>query len=80
MFATYLSSSNANEYNDVVAKKLAQTYLPINIIDAIFWTWGILTLKYTSGDVIRENIMQENHIHDENDLDHQNIGIGTIRR
>lgn len=82
MFATYLTGSNANEFNDVVAKKLAQTYLPINIIDALFWTWGILTLKYTSGDVVRDNIMQPDNNHDENDLDHQNvgIGIGTIKR
>jgi len=68
-----------------VAKKLATTYLPINVIDAIFWVWGLMTLKYTVGDVVRDNIMRESDgKYDANDLDHNygqgTAGIGTIRR
>lgn len=63
-----------------MAKKLAQTYLPINVIDALFWIWGLMTLKYTSGDVVRDNIMKEDSNNDENDLDHQRgTGLGTVR-
>lgn len=63
-----------------MAKKLAQTYLPINFIDAVFWVWGLLTLKYTSGDVVREGIMGGDPL-DDNDLDHQGkLGFGTLKK
>lgn len=63
-----------------MAKKLAQTYLPINFIDAVFWVWGLLTLKYTSGDVVREGIMGGGPV-DDNDLDHQGKpGFGTLKK
>jgi hypothetical protein len=58
VFATFLAGANTTDFYDGVAKKLAQTYLPINIIDALFWVWGLMTLKYTSGDVVRDNIMK----------------------
>lgn len=39
-----------------------------------------MTLKYTSGDVVRDNIMKEDSNNDENDLDHQRgTGLGTVR-
>jgi hypothetical protein len=83
VFATYIAGADANSFIDFTAKKLAQTYLPINLIDALFWIWGLMTLKYTSGDTVRENIMkQDDNSYDENDLDHQqnNQGVGTLRR
>lgn len=52
-----MAGADANTFNDMIAKKLAQTYLPINIIDAIFWFWGLMTLNMT-GDVVRDNIMK----------------------
>lgn len=81
VFATYLAGADANTFSDIVAKKLAQTYLPINIIDGLFWFWGLMTLN-TSGDLVRENIMKHDAgDYDENDLDHQqNLAIGTIKR
>lgn len=57
VFVTYLAGADANTFNDMIAKKLAQTYLPINIIDAIFWFWGLMTLNMT-GDVVKDNIMK----------------------
>lgn len=80
VFATYLGGANTTDFMDQIAKKLAQTYLPINIIDALFWIWGLLTLKYTSGDTVRDNIMGGHGEHDANDLDHQaGLGLGTIK-
>jgi hypothetical protein len=67
---------------DYVAKKLAQTFLPINVIDMFFWIWGLLTLKYTGGDTVRQQIMEDNdNVNDENDLDHaaNNTGLGTLK-
>ena len=55
--AVYLGNSDASDFNDIVAKKLIQTYLPINIIDGIFWIWGLLTLAYYNGDKIRDMIL-----------------------
>jgi hypothetical protein len=43
----------------MVAKKLALTYLPINLLDGILWIWGIATLSYTTGDNVRDNIMKQ---------------------
>lgn len=82
VFVTYLSSSDGTDFNDYIAKKLAQIYLPINFIDAIFWVFGKLTTKYDTGDTVRGNIMGEDpNVYDANDLDHQqNIGIGTIKK
>ena len=63
----------------MVAKKLLQTYFPINIIDAVFWIYGMLTLRHTGGDIIREGIMEGNEDNqDENDLDNRG-GFGTLR-
>lgn len=59
VFITYLSNSDASDFYDYVAKKLAQIYLPINIIDAIFWMCGKLTTKYDTGDTVRGHIMQQ---------------------
>ena len=56
----YMANSEANKFEDMIAKKLLQTYFPINIIDGLFWIWGMLTLKHASGDTIREGIMRGN--------------------
>ena len=57
---TYLADSETTQFEDMVAKKLLQTYFPINIIDALFWIYGMLTLRHTGGDIIREGIMEGN--------------------
>ena len=75
----YLSNTEASDYEDMVAKKLLQTFFPINIIDGLFWIWGILTLRYSRGDSVREGIMEGNDVDDENDLDQRENGIGTIQ-
>ena len=51
VFAVYMSASSNSTFNDEVGKKLAQTFLPVNIIDGIFWIWGLATLKLHRGDV-----------------------------
>lgn len=56
----YLADSEKNEFEDVIAKKLLQTYFPINIIDGLFWIYGMLTLRHAGGDTVREGIMEGN--------------------
>lgn len=55
----YLSNSDKESFNDLVAKKLLQTFLPINALDAIFWIYGLLTLAYANGDKIRDILINE---------------------
>lgn len=59
VFIVYISGSGAETFWDEVAKKLAQTYFPVNIIDAIFWIWGLSTLKFHKGDTVRDGIIKE---------------------
>ena len=80
VFAVYISASEATTYWDEVGKKLAQTFFPVNIIDAVFWIWGLSTLKFHRGDTVRDGIINEGGSQDENDLDHYaERDIGTIK-
>ena len=76
----YLANSESSQFNDMVAKKLLQTFLVINVIDGLFWLWGILTLRHSGGDSVREGIMEGNQENEEdyNDLDNRQ-GFGTVR-
>ena len=38
---------------------MLETYLPINVIDGLFWVWGLLTLAYANGDKIRDMLLSE---------------------
>ena len=40
-----------------MGKKLLQTFLIINVIDGIFWVYGLLTLAYANGDKIRDMLL-----------------------
>jgi hypothetical protein len=53
VFMGYVGGDN-NQAVDVIAKKLAQIYLPINVIDAIFWVFGFISLRINIGDNIHE--------------------------
>ncbi len=41
----YVGGAEGNTATDMVAKKLAQVYLPVNLIDALFWVFGLVTLR-----------------------------------
>ena len=61
----YVSGAEDNTATDMVAKKLAQIYLPVNIIDALFWIYGLITLRIKSQDNIYESalgIMERDYI------------------
>lgn len=64
-----------------MGKKLAQTFLPVNIIDGMFWLWGLATLKLHRGDV-RDGIIGDEKENSDNlnDLDnYARQNIGTIQ-
>jgi hypothetical protein len=41
---TYIQSGKAENFIDIVAIKLLQTFICINVLDFLFWLWGYLTL------------------------------------
>lgn len=57
VLAVYLSGREASTFKDQVAKKLAHTFFPINIIDGLFWIWGLVTIEHAKGDVVRDDII-----------------------
>lgn len=69
VFFAYLSSGNdTNSIADVVAKKLAQTFLFVNFVDGIFWTYGLKGLKIQIGDTIHEEAFGIRERDDRNDI------------
>lgn len=49
-------AGNEGSFNDVVAKKLLQVFLAVNILEFILWLFGLNTLKYENGDKIRDTL------------------------
>lgn len=54
VFICYVSGSNSDSMLDVVARKLAQTFLFVNVLDAAFWVYGFRTLNISSGEDVYE--------------------------
>lgn len=50
-FLGYLGGGDDSQA-DAIARKLAQTFLIINMIDALFWIYGFFTLRINIGDTI----------------------------
>lgn len=42
---------------DVVAKKLAQVFLFVNVLDAGFWIYGYKTLRIATGEDVYERAL-----------------------
>ena len=55
----YLANTgNDNEsYHQILGKTLLAIFIPVNILDILFWLWGLLTLTYENGDKIRDALM-----------------------
>lgn len=47
-----MRGSNSDSAVDAVAKKLGQLYLFVNIIDGLFWFYGLRSLKINLGESI----------------------------
>ena len=77
----YLGNSDLSGFEDIVAKKLLQTYLPVNVIDGLFWIYGLLTLAYANGDKIRDMLINENEREDlkEEQEEDNEYNMGTIK-
>lgn len=55
VFLAYITSGNdTNTMVDNVAKKLAQAFMFVNVVDGLFWLYGLMGLKIQAGDAIDE--------------------------
>lgn len=53
-FGYVAGGADSNSIVDSVAKKLGQVFLIVNIVDGLFWVYGLLGLRITIGDSIHE--------------------------
>ena len=51
--AKFLSNDFRETFYDIGAKKMLIIFIIGNILDILFWGWGLLTLRVESGDVVR---------------------------
>jgi hypothetical protein len=52
----YLISGNVSEYIDVYAKITLTVFIVVNILDVLFWIWGMKTLDHEKGDQVRDTL------------------------
>jgi hypothetical protein len=60
---TYVANSGKDNqgYHGVLAKSLLMIFIPVNILDLLFWLWGLMTLTYENGDKIRDALMSKDN-------------------
>lgn len=58
--AIFFTNHFSNNFYQVAASRLLQLFIVANIIDLLFWLWGLLALRYENGDVIREGLIDAN--------------------
>lgn len=79
----YFQNSDSSSYNDVMAKKLLQIFMAINMIELVLWVFGILTLKYENGDPIRDSLLNfgknDSFLEEPREFESNIKGFGTIK-
>lgn len=78
------SSENLTDFKDQMALRVLLVFIPVNIVDFIFWVLGLRTLAHENGDRIRDALFsgesrdkngnQPETFQEDNDADR----IGTI--
>ena len=78
--ATYIRNSKYSSYNDMEAKKLLLLFVILNIVELVFWGFGLYTLKGENGDV-RDSMMNHRFsAEDDNPYGGEDDGgIGTLK-
>jgi hypothetical protein len=58
VFIAYVGGAGSSDTsNDLVAIKIAQTFIPVNIIDGIFWVFGYVSLHIRSQEELYEQAL-----------------------
>lgn len=56
----YLGGRTSGDFYDIGANRLLQMFLVGNVVDILFWLWGLMALRYENGDLIREELIDAN--------------------
>lgn len=57
--AKLISNDFPETFYYIGAKRMLYIFMIGNLIDVLFWGWGLLTLRVESGDVVREGLAEE---------------------
>ena len=55
---TYLQVGKMTDYKDIKAKKTLAIFIVVNVLDLLFWLWGLKTLGYENGDPVRGQLYE----------------------
>lgn len=54
-----ISNDYKETFYEIGAKRMLYIFIIGNLVDLLFWGWGLLTLRVESGDVVREGLAEE---------------------
>lgn len=79
----YLNAGGVSDFLDVQAKRLLGIFILVNVVDILFWLWGLKTLDYEKGDQVRDNLFSgKDDFHSTRVVNDQSVivshNIGTI--
>ena len=79
--ATYIQNSKYSSYKDMEAKKVLLLFVILNIVELVFWGFGLYTLKGENGDMVRDSMMSHGFsAGEENNFGDEDAGgIGTLK-
>lgn len=75
-FVIYVTNVRKNDYEAIMANKLCEIFIGVNIVDIIFWLWGFFIVKDQFGLTMRESLIVEDYSdknEQENDLDNRHL-------
>jgi hypothetical protein len=52
-----MQNSDHRDYTDLMAKKLLQIFVTVNVIEFALWLYGLLTLQHENGDMVRDSLL-----------------------
>lgn len=60
-FVIYVTNVRKNDYEAIMANKLCEIFIGVNIVDIIFWLWGFFIVKDQFGLTMRESLIVEDY-------------------
>lgn len=61
MLMVFFNSYSHSREADQILSDICLKYILVGIIDVGFWIWGLLTLSYENGDLVRNGILYANY-------------------
>ena len=79
--AAYIENSKYSSYKDMEAKKVLLFFVILNIVELVFWGFGLYTLRTENGDMVRDSLLNQGFsAGDEEHYGQEEAGgIGTLK-